>query len=184
MKELESHAKTLMQKSIESLKHEYATMRTGIASPSVLDKVTVTYYGAEVPLKQLASVVAPEPKLLEIKPWDPKVLVDIEKAIQKSSLGLNPQNDGKIIRIPIPSLSQQRRQELAKIAHKIAEDHRISIRNARREVTEEAKKRKNSGKISEDDLFHFEKEINRSTEQYLKEIEDLLKHKEQELLTV
>jgi len=184
MKELESRAKTLMQKSIESLKHEYATMRTGVASPSMLDKVTVTYYGAEVPLKQVASVIVPQPKLLEVKPWDPKVLVDIEKAIQKSSLGLNPQNDGKIIRVPIPSLSQQRRQELVKIAHKIAEDHRISVRNARREVMEEAKKKKNSGKMSEDDLFHFEKEMNRSTEQHLKEIENLLKHKEQELLTV
>jgi ribosome recycling factor len=173
-----------MDKSLQSLKKEFATVRAGRANPAILDKVVVDYYGSQMPINQLANVNAPEPRLLVIQPWDKSSLGEIEKAILKSDLGLTPSNDGAVIRIVIPQLTEQRRQELVKQIRKMAEEGRVAVRNVRRDMNDEVKKLEKSGDISEDDSRRAQEKIQQTTDKFIAEIDKLLAGKEKELLEV
>ncbi|MFH1624297.1 MAG: ribosome recycling factor [Pseudomonadota bacterium] len=173
-----------MQKAIESLQREFNKVRTGRASLSLLDGIKVQYYGELIPLNQVATLSVPEARLITIQPWDNKVLGEIEKAIQKSALGLTPINDGKIIRISIPNLTEERRQELVKVVRKMTEDCKISLRNVRREANNMLKELKKEKEISEDDLYKLQDEVQQMTDGYVKESDETLKAKEQEVLEI
>ena len=173
-----------MMKTLEVVHNEFATVRTGKASPSLVENIQVEAYGAHMRLRELAGIATPEPRLIVIQPWDPTVVQAIEKAILKSELGITPRVDGKVIRISIPELDQERRRELDKVCKKMAEDGRVAIRNERRHAIEQAKKLQKEGKITEDDLKHAEKEIQTKTDEYTKEIDTVLAHKEKEILAV
>ena len=173
-----------MKKSVATVSRELSEIRGGRATPAFVEHVTVEYYGAATPLKQLAAVTAPEPHLLVIQPWDAKVTPEIEKAIQKAGLGITPVVDGKIIRLPIPPLSGDRRAELVKLVHKIAEEGRVSIRTIRRDANEAVKKLKNDKQVSEDDAFKGQEQVQKLTDTYIHQIDALVKHKEQELHSV
>jgi len=170
-----------MKKAVATVTREFAELRGGRATPAFVEHVTVDYYGAATPLKQLAAVTAPEPHLLVIQPWDAKVVPEIEKAIQQAGLGINPVVDGKIVRLPIPPLSGERRNELIKLVHKLAEEGRVSIRTLRRDANESVKKLKNDKQISEDDAFKGQEQIQKLTDRYIAQIDALAKAKEQEL---
>lgn len=173
-----------MDAAINALKKEFATIRTGRASLSLLDGIKVDYYGSITPLNQVASLAVPESRLITIQPWDPKVIENIEKAIQASGIGLTPANDGKIIRLPVPPLTEDRRKELVKLAKKMAEDSRVAIRNIRRDINEEVKKIEKEKKISEDESRKTHEEIQKTTDQYIKKIDEILKKKEEEIMEV
>ena len=175
------HAKQLMDKSVEAVKREFSTVRTGKATTALLDLVRVEAYGNEMPLTQVASVAAPEPKLLTIQPWDKTLLKAIEKAILASDLGLTPSNDGNIIRIPVPPLTEERRKELVKVIHKLAEEGRVAIRPAR---TETIAKNKKVEHVSEDDKKKAEKDIQKVHDEHLKLVEKVMKAKEAEVMEV
>lgn len=175
------HAKQLMDKAVEAVKREFATVRTGKASTSLLDLVKVEAYGSAMPLNQVASVAAPEPKLLTVQPWDKSLLKAVEKAILASDLGLNPANDGSIIRIPVPPLTEERRKELVKVVHKLAEEARIAIRHARTDARDKLKKLEHT---SEDDVKHAEKDLQKVHDDFMSKIDDLLKGKEAEIMEV
>lgn len=172
-----------MTKAVEALKKEFATLRTGRASLGILDGITVDYYGTPSPLNQVANLSVPEPRLIIIQPWEAKMLGEIEKAILKSDLGLTPTNDGKIIRLTIPSLTEERRQQIVKHARKLAEDARVAIRNIRRDINEEIKK-KSKEHVSEDETKKMQEDIQKATDSFIKKVDDLLAHKEKEILTV
>lgn len=165
-------------------KKEFSHIRAGKAAPSLLDNVKVSYYGSQTPLNQLATVTAPEPRMLIVQPYDKSAMEDIEKAIMASGMGLNPNNDGNIIRIPLPMLSEERRKELVKHAKEIAEKARISIRNTRRDANDEIKKTVQSESLPEDSRFESEDEIQKLTDQYTQKVDELLEVKEQEIMTV
>ena len=173
-----------MKKAIQALRGEFTTVRTGRASASLLDKINVDYYGTETPINQLSSVSAPEPRLLIVQPWDKSIIADVEKAIMKSSLGLNPSNDGTLIRIPIPPLTEERRKELVKVIKSMAEENRVSIRNVRRDANEHLKSMEKTGDISEDDFRRMQLEVQKLTDKYIVEIDGMLKHKEDEIMEV
>jgi ribosome recycling factor len=173
-----------MMKTLEFVHNEFATVRTGKASTSLVENIQVEAYGAHMRLRELAGIATPEPRLIVIQPWDPTVVHSIVSAIQKSELGINPLVDGKIIRIPIPELDQERRRELDKVIKKMAEEGRIAIRNERRHAIEQLKKLQKDGQITEDDLKHGEKEVQAKTDEYIKEIDTVLGHKEKEILAV
>lgn len=173
-----------MDKAIASLKKDFATLRAGRANTALLDKVQVEYYGSAMPINQLANVTAPEPRLLVITPWDKSALAEIEKAIMKSDLGLTPTNDGSVIRIAIPPLTEQRRQELVKMAKKMAEDSRVAVRNIRRDINEDIKKMEKSGDISEDESRRTQEKVQQTTDRYVGDIDKLLATKEQEIMEV
>jgi ribosome recycling factor len=173
-----------MMKTLEVVHNEFATVRTGKASPSLVENIQVEAYGTHLRLRELAGIATPEPRLIVIQPWDPTVVQAVEKAIMKSELGITPQLDGKIIRIPIPELDQERRKELGKVVKHMAEEGRIAIRSERRHGIEQAKKLQKDGKITEDDLKHAEKEIQTRTDEYIKEIDTVLAHKEKDILAV
>lgn len=173
-----------MEKAIEDLKHEFTVIRTGRASTTLLEGIRVAYYGTQVPITQVANVVIPEVRLIEIKPWDKSVLPEIEKAIIKSDLGLSPLNDGKIIRLKIPALTEERRRELVKRIGKVAEDHRVELRNIRRQAKEELGELETKRVISEDEQFKATEKINQLTNEYIEKIEETLKHKEKEIMEV
>lgn len=173
-----------MDKTIEKTKEEFTSIRTGRASTSLLNEIKVEYYGTLVPVNQVASVIVPEAKLLEIKPWDKSVLAAIEKAILKSNLGLTPVNDGKIIRLTIPTLTEERRKELVKIIHKLAEDSKIILRNIRRHTNETIEKMEKDKQISEDDKFKAQEHIQKVTDDYIKKIDELTAHKQKEIMEV
>ncbi|MCC6154223.1 MAG: ribosome recycling factor [Candidatus Hydrogenedentes bacterium] len=177
-------ARTKMAKAVEALDHELMHIRTGRASTGMLDGLEVEVYGQKMKLNQLGTVSAPEARLLTITPWDKSQMASIEKAIKTSSLELNPSNDGKIIRIPIPSLTEQRRKELVKHVHKLAEEQRVSIRNIRRHVVEEIKKEQKDGKIPEDDAHKIVDGIQKDTDGYIAKIDSSLKKKEEEIMEV
>lgn len=177
-------AKDKMHKTVVALGHEFATIRTGRASGSIFEKITLDYYGAPTPLLQIASVNAPEANLLVISPYDRSAIGAIEKAILASDLGLNPSNDGVIIRVPIPSLTEERRRDLAKMCSKYAEESRIGVRNVRREANEQLKKAEKDGTLSQDDLRRAEAEIQKLTDANIHEIDEMLKRKEQEIMEV
>lgn len=171
-----------MNKSIDSLKNEFKKVRTGRASLSILDGIRVEYYGTMTPLNQMASLSIPESRLINIQPWDVSVIKDIEKAILKSDLGLTPSNDGKLIRISIPPLTEERRKELVKVIHKKGEEHRVTVRNIRRDSNELLKELKKDGEISEDDAFRAQDQVQKITDEYIKLIDDVCKEKEKEIL--
>jgi ribosome recycling factor len=173
-----------MQKAIEAMRHEFASLRTGRASPTLLEQIRVDYYGVATPITQVATVTVPEPRLLVIAPWDKKMAKDIEKAILKSELGLMPSSDGTHVRVPIPSLTQERRKELAKVAHKHAEEGRVAIRNVRREAKEMIEELEEEGDVSEDDSNRGLDELQKLTDKFIAEVDALLAAKEKEILEV
>ena len=173
-----------MEKAIEALRRDFTGVRTGKASASLLDTVRVEAYGSHVPLNQVATVSAPEARLLLIQPWDQKMVNAIEKALQTSDLGLNPANDGKVIRLPIPPLTEQRRKEFVKILHKMAEEARVAIRQARKDANDETKKSQKDGGMSEDEARREQDETQKLTDRFIHQVEELLKHKEAEVLEV
>jgi len=171
-----------MSKSIDSLKRELKRVRTGRASLSILDGIRVDYYGTLTPLNQMATLAVPESRLITIQPWDVSVIQDIEKAILKSDLGLTPANDGKILRISIPPLTEERRKELVKMVHKMCEDHKVSVRNVRRDSNELLKSLKKDGDISEDEAFKAQDEVQKITDDHIKLIDECFTNKEKEIL--
>ena len=180
--EILSECREKMNKSIESLKKDFARIRTGRASTALLDGIKVNCYETQMPLDQVASLSVPESRLIIIKPWDPSIISEIEKAVLKSELGLTPVNDGKIVRIPIPPLSETRRKELAKLAKKMAEEGKIAVRNHRREANEMLKELKNEKEISEDDLYRTQDEVQNVTDAFIKKIDELTAEKEKEIV--
>jgi ribosome recycling factor len=184
IKEMVADAKLRMDSSLETVRRELTTMRTGRASLSLFDGIKVDYYGTPTPLNQVGNLSIPDPTLITIQPWDPKMLQLIEKAIRSSDLDLNPQNDGKIIRIPIPSLTEERRKNLVKHAHKCAEDGRVAIRNVRRDVNEHLKKLLKDHEVSEDDEKHAMAEVQKLTDSHIEKIGEFLKKKETEIMEV
>ena len=173
-----------MQKSVDSLKQELTAIRTGKATPALLDPVSVDAYGSPMPLSQVASISAPQPRLLVIQPWDKGLVQAILKAVQKADLGLNPPDDGQLIRVPIPALTEERRQEFVKKAKKIGEETKVSIRNIRRDANEDVKKQEKDSAITEDDSRRLQAEIQKLTDKHVAEVDDLLTKKEKEILEV
>jgi len=184
VKEVLRNTEERMKKVITATKREFAAVRTGRASTALVEGMHVDYYGTATPLKQLANISAPDVKLIVIQPWDPSSLAEIEKAIQKSSLGAMPTNDGKVIRISIPPLSEERREELIKITKKMAEDGRVSVRTVRRDANEQIKKLEKDKLATEDEAFKSQEEVQKLTEKYIKEIDAILAEKDKELMEV
>ena len=182
VREAEASGKTRMEKVLSDLQHALATIRTGRASISLLDPVRVDYYGTPTPLNQVATLHVPEPSLITVQPWDVSQIGAIEKSIRASDLGLNPSNDGKLIRVPIPALTAERRKELVKHLHIVAEDHRVSIRNIRRDVNEALKKLLKDKLISEDDERRAIDEVQKLTDAYMLKVDQAAKAKEKEVL--
>lgn len=170
-----------MQKSLEHLKHELQGLRTGRATPTLLDNIKVDYYGALTPLNQCSSINVPEARLLVVQPWDKSIINKIEKAIQSANLGLNPINDGVVIRIPIPAMTDERREELVRIVHQMAEEGRIAVRNIRREANDRIKKLEKEKDISEDDAKAAHDEIQKKTDEYIEKINEAQDEKEKEI---
>ncbi|MBM6870767.1 ribosome recycling factor [Pseudoflavonifractor phocaeensis] len=173
-----------MQKTIEVIMSDFAAVRAGRANAAVLDKITVDYYGSPTPINQVASISSPDPRTLAIQPWDSSILRAIEKAIQTSDLGINPQNDGRVIRLAFPQLTEERRRELTKQVRKYAENGKVAIRNIRRDAVETYKAMKKKAEITEDDLKEYEKEMQDLTERRCKQIDELAAKKEAELMAV
>ncbi|WP_049757190.1 ribosome recycling factor [Ammonifex degensii] len=173
-----------MKKAVEHFKKDLAAIRTGRASPALLEKVMVDYYGVPTPVNQLATITAPEPRLLVIQPWDRSIINEIEKAILKSDLGLTPNNDGQVIRLILPQLTQERREELVRVARKRAEEARVAIRNIRREANDELKEKQKKENVSEDEIKRLQGEVQKLTEKYIKEVDNLLAAKEKEIMEV
>ena len=179
-----SAAERRMRGAIESVKSNFATIRTGRANPTLLDRVEVEAYGSRMPLRSVANVGAPESRLLTVTPFDPSTLKNIERAIRDSDIGLNPQNDGKIIRLPIPELTEERRRELIRVARHMAEEGRVSVRNVRRDEMRDVHELRKEGEISEDDEHRAEEELQKLTNGYVKRIDAVLADKEAELMEV
>jgi ribosome recycling factor len=173
-----------MEQAVVHLKEDLAGIRTGRATPAVLNRITVEYYGTPVPLNQLASMSVPEPRLLQVQPFDKNSIGAIEKAIMSSDLGITPSNDGNVIRLAFPQLTEERRRELVKQVHHRAEDGRVAVRNVRRHAKEEMEKLEREGGISEDDLIRGEKELQKLTDRFVAEVDQIQGHKEQELMEV
>lgn len=173
-----------MKKAIEVLRREYGSLRAGRATTGLLDKVTVDYYGTPTPVNQVANIAVPEPRMIVIQPWEKKLLPTIEKAILKSDLGLTPNNDGVVIRLTLPQLTQQRRQELVKVVHKQAEESRVAIRNLRRDANEALKKIEKDKTAPEDDVKKAQEDIQKLTDKYIKEVDQIMTAKEKEIMEV
>jgi ribosome recycling factor len=184
IKEVEANAKARMEKVLSDLQHEMAGIRTGRASVSVFDGIRVNYYDAPTPLNQLATLHVPEPSLITIQPWDVSQIGPIEKAIRASDLGLNPSNDGKLIRVPIPPLTEERRKEIVKRLHHVVEDHRVAMRNVRRDANEQVKKLLKDKLISEDDDRRAHEEIQKMTDASIAKLDQAAKTKEKEILEI
>lgn len=175
---------TKMQKTIEVVKSDFASVRAGRANAGVLDKIQVSYYGVMTPLQQVASISSPDPRSLVIQPWDASLLKEIEKAIQTSDLGINPQNDGKLIRLSFPQLTEERRKELTKQVRKYGENGKVAIRNIRRDAMDQFKALEKKSEITEDTLKDYEEDLQKLTDKYCKEIDTLVAAKEEELMAV
>ena len=182
--ELISDAEKRMHASVEHTKTEFNSVRTGRASASLLDRVQIDYYGQQTPLKQLATINVPEPRMLTIQPFDPNSVKSIERAIQESDLGLTPSNDGKIIRLPIPQLTEERRKELVKVVRGIAEEGRVAVRNIRRDAIHHLKELSNKGEVGEDEERRAEEHVQKLTDGHTKTIDEVLQHKEAEIMEV
>jgi ribosome recycling factor len=173
-----------MDGALEALRREFAGLRTGRASAHLLDPVMVKAYGGEMPLNQVGTVSVPEPRMITVQVWDRGLVTPVEKAIRDANLGVNPQSDGQLVRIPIPELSRERRQELTKLAHKYAEQGRIAVRNVRRDGMESLKKMEKDGKISEDEHRRLSDEVQKATDEHVKKVDEALAQKEKEILQV
>jgi ribosome recycling factor len=184
IKEFIDDAGDRMHKSVDSTRHEFTSIRTGRASPALLDRVEVDYYGARTPLKQLAGISAPEARLLSVTPYDKSSIKAIEKAIMESDVGLTPNNDGNVIRLTIPELTEERRKELVKVARRIAEDGRVAIRNVRRDVMHDLRELKEAGEVGKDDEHRAEVELQKLTDERIGELDEALAAKEKEILEV
>jgi len=182
VKDIETNAKTRMEKVLADLQHEMASIRTGRASVSLLEGIRVDYYGTPTPLNQLAALHVPEPSLITVQPWDVSQIGAIEKAIRASDLGLNPNNDGRIIRVPVPPLTEERRKEIVKHLHAVAEEHKVAARNIRRDANENLKKLLKDKLISEDDERRALDEVQKLTDGYISKIEQMAKAKEKEIM--
>ena len=177
-------ARQRMDSALEALRREFASVRTGKASPALLDSVRVEAYGSKVPLNQVGTVAAPEPRLLTITPWDKSLLKEIDRGLRESDLGLNPSNDGSIIRVPIPALTEERRREFVKHLHKMAEEARVAVRQARKDANDDVKARQKKEGLSEDDIRREQDKVQKLTDQYIGKVEEILKHKEAEVMEV
>ncbi|NTV29227.1 MAG: ribosome recycling factor [Candidatus Omnitrophica bacterium] len=184
LKEVVTHTDAIMKKTVEAVLREFNEVRTGRAHPALVEELHVDYYGTPTPIKQMAAVSAPDASCLLIQPWDPSALPEIEKAISNSKLGGTPNNDGKMIRLIIPALSEERRKELAKIVKDMAEKGRVSLRSVRREANEKIAKLKKDNVISEDDNFKGQEEVQKLTDKHIKEIDVILEKKSKELMTI
>lgn len=173
-----------MKETLEAVRREFATVRTGKASPSLLDTVRVEAYGSQMPLNQVATVSTPEPSLIVVQPFDPSIISEIEKGILQADLGLNPSNDGQVIRVPIPPLNEERRKEMVRLLSKMAEEGRISLRHARRDGNEEVKQRMKEGELSDDEGRRAMDEIQELTDTYTQKIDDMMESKEKEVMKV
>ena len=182
--QIKSDISVKMDKTISVLKDNLQTIRAGKANPRILDKITVEYYGSETPLKQLAGITVPEARMLQIQPYDATSIGDIERAILVSDLGLNPSNDGKVIRLIIPMLTEERRKELTKLIKKMGEESKVAVRNERRHANDKLKKLQKDNDITEDDLKASEKEVQDMTDKHIATIDELVKHKETEIMAV
>ncbi|GAK02027.1 ribosome recycling factor [Geomicrobium sp. JCM 19037] len=182
--EVMQDAKTRMQKAVDALHRELATLRAGRANPALLDKVLVSYYGMDTPLNQIATVSVPEGRLLVVSPFDKSSIAEIEKAIQKADLGLTPNNDGSVIRITIPALTEERRKELAKLVRKYAEDARVSVRNIRRDGNDQLKKQEKDGDITEDESRRAQDDVQKLTNDFVKAVDEAAEAKEEEIMEV
>ncbi len=184
IEELLADARERMTKSVESTRHEFGSVRTGRATPALLDRIVVDYYGAQTPLRQLATISAPEARLLSIQPYDKSSIKAIEKSILESDVGLTPNNDGNLIRLSIPELTEERRKQLVKVVRGIAEEGRVAIRNIRRDVMHDLRELRDAGEAGADDEHRAEGELQRLTDEKVHELDGLLKHKEEEILEV
>ncbi len=184
MKEILTNTETKMDKSIAALDREFKSVRAGRANPSVLDRITVDYYGTPTPINQMAAISVPEGRVLQIQPWDVSTLREIEKAINTSDIGINPQNDGKVIRLMFPPLTEERRRDLVKDVRKMGEEAKVAIRSIRRDALEKAKAKKKNNEITEDDLSSLEKKVQNLTDKFCKEADDLTAVKEKEILEI
>src|SRR5246127_4503902 len=182
--ELIKSAQDRMAKSVEHARSEFATVRTGRASASLLDRIDVDYYGTQTPLRQLSTINVPEPRMLPVQPFAPSSIRAIEKAIQESDLGLTPSNDGKLIRLPIPQLTEERRKDLVKVVRGLAEEHRVAVREIRRDAMRHLKELVDSGEVGADDEHRAEERVQKLTDEHTRLIDDLLKHKESEVMEV
>ena len=179
-----TNAKTKMNATIESYQKELASIRAGRANAALLDRINVEYYGAPTPLNQMASISVPEPRLLVIQPYDKTIITEIEKAILRSDLGITPSNDGSLIRIAVPALTEERRKELVKNIKKVSEDAKVSVRNVRRDSNDELKKLEKSSEITEDELRTFTDDVQKITDDFIKQIDEITKQKENEIMEV
>jgi ribosome recycling factor len=184
MEELKNQSKDKMQKSFDALLHQYSKIRTGRASASVLDDVRINYYGQPTPVKQLCNISIPEPRTIVVQPWDKTTLADIEKAMLAANLGITPENDGNVIRLPFQPLTEEKRRDIVKNLKKLAEDARVAIRNIRRDANEQAKKMKKDSEISEDDEKKLLKDVQDLTDDWIKKVDEVEKSKEKEILEV
>jgi ribosome recycling factor len=184
IEEFLTDAKRRMDTSIEHTRQQFNSVRTGRASAALLDRITIDYYGTPTPLKNMATINAPEPRLLTVQPFDPTQVKTVEKAIQESDLGLTPSNDGKVIRLPIPQLTEERRKELVKLVRKYGEDGKVAIRNVRRDVMKHLEELVRNGEVGDDEELRGEKQVQKLTDEHTKAIDDLMKHKEAEVMEV
>ncbi len=179
-----SDAERRMSKAVEALKQDLATIRTGRANPALVERIQVEYYGAPTPINQLATISVPDARQLVIQPWDRKILTDIEKAIQRSDLGINPNNDGQVIRLVIPPMSEERRRDMVKMLHKKLDEHKVAVRNIRRDAHDKLRDREKKKEISEDELKRNTEKLQKLTDRYIEEMEKVGKAKELEILEV
>lgn len=184
VEKLKKETEERMKKAVENTRAELSKIRTGKASPALLDAVRINYFGSSVPIQQVASISTPEVRLITIQPWDRKMIGEIEKAILKSDLGLTPVNDGTVIRLPIPPLTEERRKDMVRLCHKLAEEGRIAIRNIRRDANDQLRKAEKNHEISEDEMHWGLEEIQKLTDTYVSKIDELLKKKEAEVMEV
>ena len=182
LKEIKKETEVKMQKAVEAMKREFQEVRTGRAHPGLIEGMHVNYYGTPTLLKQIASISVPDPRTIIIQPWDPTAIPEIEKTISNSKLGIPPNNDGKVVRLNIPQLSEERRNELKKVVKDMAEHGRVSLRTIRREANEKIKKNEKEGHVSEDDSFRTHEEIQKAIDKYIKEIDKILEEKNKELV--
>lgn len=177
-------AERRMQKAVEALKQDVSSIRTGRANSALIERITIDYYGTPTPINQVASISVPEARLLVIQPWDRKMLIDIEKAIQKSDLGINPNNDGQVIRLAIPPLNEERRRDMVKTLHKKLDEHKVAIRNVRRDAQDKLRDREKKKEVSEDELKRSSERLQKLTDRYIDEMDKVGKSKELEILEV
>lgn len=184
MDDLLKNTEEKMKKSIAVLKNELMSIRAGRANPALLDRISIDYYGTMTPINKLATITAPEPKVIIIQPWDTSKISEIEKAIQKSDLNINPTSDGKIIRLVFPDLTEERRKELVKLVHKKGEEAKVAVRQIRRDANDAIKKMDKNGEISEDEKLKNEENVQKLTDKYIKEIDKILEQKEKEIMEI